>query len=325
MGNQYQFRHISIEEAHARLEAMRTFFEERQRPSNALVYHYTSLAALRGILDSRTMFCTDYRFLNDKTEFNFGLNVVEAMVRARGAESGLTENDLSDILEEICRLRLGRDVTVYCASWALHGNDLSQWRAYAPQDGVSIGFDRQSLSNVAAAQGFSCSPVAYFGGGLLEDWFSDQLDILKCHLEASIHVGVSYAESYEGRKGAEVDDLVQASLRRIRICNWIGQICATIKQPDFSCEQEFRVFYVDVLNGFQKRPKVKTRASVYRALPYIDLGLVSDGLSIDRIVKEVHLGPSNTPQENMRIAEVLMSSVGGSHSINMYDHPLKPR
>lgn len=281
---------------------------------------------MRGILESCAFFCTDYRFMNDKTEFVFGLDVAELMLLECSAIVGLAKADVSDVLDRIAILRRGgRDVSVYCASWSAHENDLSQWRAYAPQDGVCLGFDAQMLTTLAHNQGFSSGPVLYFGESDFDEWFLNQAKSLKSLLEIQEPPLIRYADDYDGPKGEEIQMHVAAAHRQAILCKWIGQVCAAIKHPDFSCEREWRVTFVHVLNGFWKVPKIKTRQSAFRAVPYIDLSIATTSKNFNGLIREVHLGPSNTLSENLYLAGVLMAGGGGNLAISAHDHPLKPR
>ena len=67
------------------------FKQERKAtrtPQDNVVYHYTSLASLQKIVETTKIFATDYRLLNDKTEFQYGLQVLEVMLRRRGQALG---------------------------------------------------------------------------------------------------------------------------------------------------------------------------------------------------------------------------------------------
>ncbi len=46
------------------------------------LWHYTDAGGLQGILRTETLWASDPRFLNDATEFNYGLEVAEEAVMA---------------------------------------------------------------------------------------------------------------------------------------------------------------------------------------------------------------------------------------------------
>ena|ERR1700732_3664945 len=47
-----------------------------------ILYHYTNTVGLQGILKSRSLWASDYRFLNDTREFHYGLDIVTDTVRS---------------------------------------------------------------------------------------------------------------------------------------------------------------------------------------------------------------------------------------------------
>src|SRR6266850_6808715 len=68
---------------------------------DGLVYHYTTVAALAGILGSKSLFCTDYRLLNDTTELTLGFEVLEATVAARAADAGVPTDGIAETLNRL--------------------------------------------------------------------------------------------------------------------------------------------------------------------------------------------------------------------------------
>lgn len=44
------------------------------------VFHYTSFAAMKRIVETKTLFATDVRFLNDPGESTFGLDRLRAII-----------------------------------------------------------------------------------------------------------------------------------------------------------------------------------------------------------------------------------------------------
>jgi hypothetical protein len=44
-------------------------------------YHYTTSAGIHGILKTKSFWATDYRFLNDATEFHYGLEIFDRILQ----------------------------------------------------------------------------------------------------------------------------------------------------------------------------------------------------------------------------------------------------
>jgi hypothetical protein len=129
------------------------------RPAQAgrrrLLYHYTSADGLLGILSTGTLWATQIRFLNDTAEFTFARDALvrEAYVRSARLRHPLVKRIVT---REIRRVEHGH-IPAYVVSFSERGNMLSQWRAYAPRDGVSIGFYRGALSTVEQFALYRCS------------------------------------------------------------------------------------------------------------------------------------------------------------------------
>lgn len=51
-----------------------------------ILYHYTSAAGLYGIVASKSLWTSHYRFLNDTSEFRHGWDIVLAAIERGGAE-----------------------------------------------------------------------------------------------------------------------------------------------------------------------------------------------------------------------------------------------
>lgn len=60
------------------MDALDTFI--REKPSGCL-YHYTGTAGLIGIIQSRKLWATDYRHLNDRKEYQIGARLLQHELR----------------------------------------------------------------------------------------------------------------------------------------------------------------------------------------------------------------------------------------------------
>jgi Protein of unknown function (DUF2971) len=143
------------------------------------VFHYTNTAGLLGILSSRTLFATDYRFLNDASEGavirNLILPVFEkevARILPKLAEKGLLkgfyefhgesgrQQHAEGMYESL--VKTANDMTpVFVLSFCRHENDsemfadglLSQWRGYGEAGGFAIEFDELELDSLLKLEG----------------------------------------------------------------------------------------------------------------------------------------------------------------------------
>lgn len=115
------------------------------------VWHYTTLEGLEGILSSGTIWATDARYTNDKTEFTHARGIVKAYLEERaehGSREGFPTEDLSKMLDEAFEegALSPLETEVYVASFSANGDLLSQWVQYADNcRGVALAFDLRGL------------------------------------------------------------------------------------------------------------------------------------------------------------------------------------
>ena len=116
-------------------------------PESGLLYHYTTVAGLKGIIENNEVWASSAYFLNDSAEVLYGYEVIVEVLDAwlnapctagahrmsSEAAEHLKEKFLSDLVGD-------RSKPVYLACFCEDGNLLSQWRAYGPSGGYAIGF-----------------------------------------------------------------------------------------------------------------------------------------------------------------------------------------
>lgn len=91
-----------------------------------LVYQYRNFDSFWSILKSDALWATNARFSNDEVEQQFGMEVISSICAgtidlSNPGNMGLDEN--------------------YIVCFCQEDDKLSQWRGYAPEGGVSLGFD----------------------------------------------------------------------------------------------------------------------------------------------------------------------------------------
>ena len=99
-------------------------FSNNMRTS--LYYQYRNFTSFWPIIESDSFWATNARFCNDEEEQRFGEHVIDALYRV-DEESALENKPRLDENYIVC----------FCQD----DDKLSQWRGYAPEGGVSMGFD----------------------------------------------------------------------------------------------------------------------------------------------------------------------------------------
>ncbi|WP_370606101.1 MULTISPECIES: hypothetical protein [Citrobacter] len=101
-----------------------------------MIYHYTDLNAAISIANNAQMWLTDYRFLNDKKEFNEGFDVLLEALEAYHDYSGKYCPEFLDTLSRAVEFirddnfsNLERN-NIFVSSFSKTPDLLSQWRSY---------------------------------------------------------------------------------------------------------------------------------------------------------------------------------------------------
>ena len=128
-----------------------------------ILYHYTDQKGLLGIIESRSLWASKIRHLNDTSEFLHGISVARSLLR-ENAES--TTNNFTRKYCETLKGSLNRveEINVFVVCFSASENLLSQWRAYS-KDGIgySLGFDTALLERLSLKQGFRLAECIYDG------------------------------------------------------------------------------------------------------------------------------------------------------------------
>ena len=133
------------------------------------VYHYTTLSALKAILETQSLHLSHILCSNDYTEFENGIRFFwdEWLVSAE------KERKFIDVIGGIKRCGELKDASLYarkktnccflsCCFGKKSDDLLNQWRVYA-QDGfgVAIGFDTKVMEDVCRINGFFLGECLY--------------------------------------------------------------------------------------------------------------------------------------------------------------------
>lgn len=249
------------------------------------ICHYCSLESAYYILRSGRLFASDLSFMNDKEEFDFGIDVLfEALEEIASATH---EIDFSDWLKMICkdkRIIKSRFETnsVFITSFSKRIDDLSQWKAYGANGfGVCIVFDSNITIGDPNSKGFTLEKVIYLNKKdkrskkdwkeeleIIEDYFYD----IYCNQKKGKNIGGNIPNSI-----VNVVDMMSPNIKkRIRF----------YKNAYFKDEDEIRALS---LNENNKYP-VEIRVGKECLIPYINL----DMNTIDKktSIKKVIIGPS---------------------------------
>lgn len=246
-----------------------------------ILYHYTSIAALNGIVKDKFVWASSLHFMNDAQEHAYGIQLIQTLLKERfrrdiqreyGESDFQTAFELSRMFDLLERLAGAMGLIEWGVfSMTARGNLLSQWRGYCPQEGgYSIGFDSKSLLEVFAKQHFSIEQCIYdldVQREILSTFISQTLALAKDKADPSAEKGLKYMSV----------DSIASMLGGIR------HHLPVLKHPEFAEEQEWRA-----VSEWQPCTTYRTARSL--AIPATRLQLVESPAVLIPL-KKVIVGP----------------------------------
>ena len=107
---------------------------------------------LKGIIESKKIWLSDYRYLNDSSELEHGFDIFKKVLyklkrkRAYKCVSGVINHCFKEVLPYV-------NSPTYVASFSRLGDSLSQWKAYCPGRGYCIGIEVDTLNKMPYSHG----------------------------------------------------------------------------------------------------------------------------------------------------------------------------
>jgi hypothetical protein len=231
-----------------------------------ILYRYTTAGGLFGILQNKSIWATDARFLNDAQEIIYALDGTCEYLRERlsGEPSGTPQHAVIGTAIEMLK-EPDLPTEIYLSCFCEDGDLLSQWRGYAAGQGYAIGFDAQQLAAAHAfyhnhPQKVQLIPVTY---GL-----EQERERLR-EIISSVDLGSS--------------DVRDAGAHHFIVWN-ILPLLASVKHPSFREEQEWRLVCVPDVS---LSADVQFRPSDFALIPYLNLRFDSSA------VHEIVVGPGD--------------------------------
>lgn len=218
-----------------------------------LIYHYTTISGLIGIISKCELWASDCRYLNDGSELSYANDLFWDEVKKLHLRP-IEDNEGGGYRLPYSALRYFRMfITCFC----MNGDLLSQWRGYGEDQGYSIGFSSANLKK----QGIGDIVPIQYGIPNPEKYFEEELHDAQY---PTAHPGVyDYHAS-------------QSFLPRI----------ASVKHPGFAEEKEWRLLNQiseDDVNGPDSN--IKFRPSSMGPISYITLPFKMN------CVREIVIGP----------------------------------
>ena len=266
---------------------------------NSTLYHYTSLHGLMGIIQSRQLRASELRYMNDSTELLYALDLLQSAITLRShqaTDDKILLSNFSDWLHN----QIARGPMLFSASFRANGNLLSQWRGYSNHGkGISLGFNHQAIQSLASAQNFHLGRCLYDVGKqqMLAGRIIDCVTSM-CNQHDDIDVVLQDIEA----------DLMS--------------ICALLKHPAFTEEQEWRL--VSPIFTSATPGSIAFREGKAMLVPYYLFDLEFEGeIKLDH----VYVGP--TPNATLSVSALThyltQNRARPANGISDSEIPYRPR
>jgi hypothetical protein len=128
----------------------------KHRGGPAILYHYTAADGLLGMLQSHQIWATNVRFMNDRSELDYGINLVYRVFEEDEFVGKLPLKDKPAFTKIKKNIRVMLDdaekkTTHFAICFCEKENLLSQWRGYGESgSGFALGFQTERLNEFVA-------------------------------------------------------------------------------------------------------------------------------------------------------------------------------
>ena len=268
-----------------------------------VIYHYSDLNGLQGIISNHDLWLTQSRYSNDDEELIHGFEIMrEALQEAAAATKSNQYRTYLKHVEQI--FEIPPTEGVYICSFCEKDNLLSQWRSYSANGtGVSIGFDPKRFSYITGSD----SPPS----GLVRLW---KVFYNKDTQKSLIRDALEFA--YRESDHHPLTDVARQAAEAIQF------FIPTFKNQDFEEEQEIRLIFTPFPSS-----TVKPRFRVARGMlvPYYSLQELDTNPSKCPLpIVTVRIGPSANKRLNHESTKMLLANSGFPNvSVDCSDTPYR--
>jgi hypothetical protein len=254
-----------------------------------ILYHYTNLDGLLGILKDNDLRLTNTRYCNDDAEMTHGLDLARVMIEQKRGDA---DPKRAQYIEELAALFKDEEVdSVYISCFCKEPDLLSQWRGYADSGaGVSLSFEVGDFDYITGAD-------CHFG--LMRFW---PVFYPKQTQEKIIAKAIDYYPEFE--KAASPSEWAQWTAEAIRF------FIPTFKHLDFKEEKEYRLIFTPA-PGSPVLPSYRVGRGML--IPYYSLKALATaaGQANPRLpLRAVRIGPSRYKKLNLDSARMLLDQYG---------------
>ncbi len=266
---------------------------KHSRSDELMLFHYTDVTGLHGIIESRALWATDARFLNDQSEMDHGRDFILEKIDERASKS--SSESIKHFLQQMAgRLKIdfgsNRRYRVFIVCFCESPNLLSQWRAYSEKGGgYALGFEFSNSTQTIKAlenedqdqyQRVALRKVIYCD--------KEKHDLVEMLLDKACDFFQKIEELPEVKNDPPLHGLVAGALT-----NFLGDMTYCFKDWSFREEKEWRLIRVFDSRYLSEVCKFRPRGQYI--VPYVPTPLFNtteDGFTKVFPLKSIVLGPT---------------------------------
>lgn len=244
------------------------------------LYHYTTAKGLIGIVTGKKLWATNIFYLNDQTEFRFGMELGKQRLQALAEKAEGDEKDrYNSMATLVSQWMKSKDSYLYVCSFSEAADDLSQWRAYCPAGGYAIGFPADKLRQVVGEHDFELRRCVYDP--------KRQVEEIEAAIDRRLHTTLS-----EGLSPCDLRD----EPKHVRVlCTLLelSETAARLKDQAFVSEQEWRLVSSGLREDDARSLRFRSRHGM--VIPYQRCSLESKEAAVTRDLWEkvrIIVGPN---------------------------------
>ena len=243
-----------------------------------VLYHYTTLDGLLGIVNSKEIWTSQINYLNDESEFLYTLQIVR---RFLGDYSHRTQDKEKKKEIELLfgAVRTIEEIKICVCSFSKDGDSLAQWRAYGPQGGYAIGFHLSVLQKLAEQHHFTVCECEYDK--------KRQFNRVKKLID----------EFFKRQRYPDSRDERESVIAYSKFKEELTKLACVLKHPAFQSEREWRLVSGNVRT---EDPRFVHRAGKSMLIPYYRFPLCSNNKRLPPI--DIVIGPC--PNMGLAISSV---------------------
>ena len=246
------------------------------------LHHYTGQSGLLGIVNRSELWATKAQYMNDATEFSFGLDLAEERIRDHPKRA--SDNN-SGKLDHLFPRRSGiASVNIFVACFCEKPDLLSQWRGYSGETyGYSLAMHGTKLKSAAEKSGFSLAKCIYDR--------TRQIEIMDQLISHCLDIAKQGDMQTEFERGLLL-------------------VSAFFKDPTFVEEQEWRIVskvksITDKMVGFREGKSMLT--------PYFRVPI---GEGSDSVLEAATVGPCPHMEQSQSATAMIFLRYGLAKTVN---------